>query len=72
VEDDMLEHPDRLKDILLRQLRGAVGTRIAGGTDPDEVTADLTERLRRLRRMRPGGAVRPATEQTATDRGAAG
>jgi hypothetical protein len=67
VEDDMFEHPDHAKEILLRQLRAAVGARIADDTDPETVNAELTERLRRLRWMRPTGTPVPPDRQLGGD-----
>lgn len=47
----MLARRDKLKELLLRELRGAVSAKIEGGADAEEVTADLTERLRGMRQM---------------------
>lgn len=40
---------DQARDYLLEQLRAARSAAVQAGTDPDAVTADLAERLRRLR-----------------------
>jgi hypothetical protein len=52
---------DRITELLHRELRTARSTAMDEGTSPEEITADLTERVRRLRRLndagwRPGGA----------------
>jgi uncharacterized protein YhdP len=52
---------DRLAELLHRELRTARSAAMDEGTSPDEITADLTERVRRLRRLndagwRPGSA----------------
>lgn len=47
----MGEEPDRVQELLLRELRGAVNAKIDRGADPNDVTADLTERLHRVRQM---------------------
>ncbi|GIF06844.1 hypothetical protein [Actinoplanes siamensis] len=53
-----------LRDLLLLELRTAVAARRAGGADPDELTAGLVRRLRRLQReirATSPGRPRPAT-----------
>jgi hypothetical protein len=40
-----------LERLLHKELRAAYSATIDGGADPEEVTADLTERLRRVRAM---------------------
>jgi hypothetical protein len=40
-----------LREVLLRELRQAVADRLADGTHPDEVTADLARRLRRIKQL---------------------
>lgn len=40
-------------EMLLHELRGAVAARLEEGADPDAVTVDLTDRIRRVRAMRP-------------------
>jgi hypothetical protein len=40
---------DRLAELVRRELREARTAALAAGADPAEVTADLTERVRRLR-----------------------
>ena len=45
-----------LRNLLLKELRDAMAARIDGGADPGAVTADLAQRLLRLRRLTaPGG-----------------
>jgi hypothetical protein len=39
--------------MLLRELREAVEARRRAGDDPAEITADLTDRLRRVRALGP-------------------
>jgi hypothetical protein len=56
----MNEPGDRLQALLLRELRGATSARIEDGADPEEVTADLTERLRCLRRTHLELPTRPS------------
>ncbi|MEV6931220.1 hypothetical protein AB0M46_42945 [Dactylosporangium sp. NPDC051485] len=46
---------DRLAELLRRELRSARTEALDDGADPDEVTADLTERIRRLRRLNENG-----------------
>lgn len=46
---------ENLQELLLKELRQAVA-RIPDGIDPDEVTAELARRLRRIRRMRDDDA----------------
>jgi hypothetical protein len=48
----MLEYRHSLKEVILRELRGATAVKLASGVDVEAVTADLTERLQRLRQMR--------------------
>lgn len=48
----MLGQCDRLRELLLRELRGAVAAKVDSGADPDEVTADLVERIRSVRQLR--------------------
>ncbi|MDX5460302.1 hypothetical protein ACFWRG_02480 [Micromonospora tulbaghiae] len=43
---------ERLKELLLTELRRAVDVRIEGSDDPDEITAELVGRLRRIKAMR--------------------
>jgi hypothetical protein len=43
---------DDLHDLLLRELRAAVRARLAGGADPQDVLADLNQRLEALREMK--------------------
>jgi hypothetical protein len=52
LEDEMLGQCDRLRELLLRELRGAVAAKVDSGADPDEVTADLVERIRSVRQLR--------------------
>ncbi len=40
-----------IRDLLVRELRQAVTDRIADGAHPDEITAGLALRLRRLRQL---------------------
>ncbi|GAA3294961.1 hypothetical protein Dvina_41280 [Dactylosporangium vinaceum] len=42
---------DRLARLLHRELRTARSDALEGGADPDEITADLTERIQRLRSL---------------------
>ncbi|MBO4141729.1 hypothetical protein J5U46_16355 [Micromonospora tulbaghiae] len=42
---------ERLKELLLTELRRAVDVRIEGSDDPDEITAELVGRLRRIKAM---------------------
>jgi hypothetical protein len=51
---------DRLTELLRRELRNARSAALAGGADADEVTADLTERVRRLRVLNEGRRPGPA------------
>jgi len=45
--------------LLLRELRAAASARIAGCTDPGQVTADLEQRLRRIRELQQTLAAPP-------------
>ncbi|MFI5911031.1 hypothetical protein [Dactylosporangium sp. NPDC051541] len=54
---------DRLAKLLHRELRTARSDAIEGGADPDEITADLTERIQRLRELN--------NAKVETDRGSA-
>jgi hypothetical protein len=51
---------DRIAELLHRELRTARSAAMDEGTSPDEITADLTERVRRLRRLNDAGW-RPGT-----------
>jgi hypothetical protein len=42
---------ERVRQVLFDELRAAAAARIASGASCDAVTAELTERLRRLRTM---------------------
>ena len=42
---------ERLRQLLLDELRDATATRLSAGADPGEMTAELSERLRLLRTM---------------------
>jgi hypothetical protein len=42
---------ERVAAVLRRELRAAGRAARESGTDPEEITADLTERLARLRRL---------------------
>jgi hypothetical protein len=44
---------DAIGEMLLRELRGAVEARRRAGDDPVEITADLSDRLCRVRALRP-------------------
>ncbi|TDB94257.1 hypothetical protein E1091_11180 [Micromonospora fluostatini] len=46
-------------ELLLQELRGAVSARISVGADPDEMSAELARRLRRIRRMQEDHHHRP-------------
>jgi hypothetical protein len=46
---------DRITELLHRELRTARSAAMDDGTSPDEITADLTERVRRLRRLNDTG-----------------
>ncbi|MEV4515294.1 hypothetical protein AB0K00_40850 [Dactylosporangium sp. NPDC049525] len=46
---------DRITELLHRELRTARSAAMDEGTSPDEITADLTERVRRLRRLNDAG-----------------
>jgi hypothetical protein len=50
--DDPAPPADELREYLLAELRAAKSAAIRTGTDPEAMTADLNERLRRLRLMR--------------------
>jgi hypothetical protein len=55
---------DRITELLHRELRTKRTSAMDEGTSPDEITADLTERVARLRRLnaagwRPGGGGTP-------------
>jgi hypothetical protein len=45
------EQAERVAAVLRQELRDAGRQARAAGTDPEEITADLTERLARLRRL---------------------
>ncbi|SCE68791.1 hypothetical protein GA0074696_0236 [Micromonospora purpureochromogenes] len=45
---------DELREYLASELREATSAAIRAGADPDAVTADLAERLRRVRLMLAG------------------
>jgi hypothetical protein len=42
---------ERVRDLLLGELRDATATQLTSGASPEAVTAELVERLRRLRTM---------------------
>lgn len=42
---------ERLKELLLTELRRAVGVRSEGSDDPNQITAELIGRLRRIKAM---------------------
>ena len=46
---------DRITELLHRELRTARSAAMEEGTSPDEITADLTERVARLRRLNEAG-----------------
>ncbi|WP_433332173.1 hypothetical protein [Dactylosporangium sp. CA-139066] len=50
---DEIENADVIGELLLRELRGAVEDRRRAGDDPAEITADLTGRLCRVRKLCP-------------------
>jgi hypothetical protein len=50
--DEPAPPADELREYLLAELRAAKSAAIRTGTDPEAMTADLNERLRRLRLMR--------------------
>jgi len=58
------DEADPVKKLLHRELRAAYSAKVERGADPDEVTADLTERIRRVRALRPGqdGSAPPRDE----------
>lgn len=41
-------------EMLLHELRGAVAARLEQGVDPEAVTVDLTDRIKRVRALRLG------------------
>lgn len=47
---------EKLRELLLKELRDAVAARMPDGTDPHEMTAELARRLRRIRRMQEDDA----------------
>lgn len=47
----MVDLRERLTDMFLQELHDAVSARIEAGADPDELSAELQRRLRRLRSM---------------------
>jgi hypothetical protein len=47
---------ENLQELLLRKLREAIAARLADGADPDETTAELAWRLRRIRTMQEDDA----------------
>lgn len=53
---------DRITELLHRELRTARSAAMDEGSSPDEITADLTERVRRLRRLNEAGW-RPGTPE---------
>ena len=58
--DEPTEEPaERLAKLLHRELRTAGTAAKEDGATADEVTADLTERLQRLRRLNAEGWQRP-------------
>src|SRR4051794_12304507 len=50
--DDPAPPPDELREYLLAELRAAGSAATRAGVDPERMTADLEERLQKLRRMR--------------------
>lgn len=46
---------DRITELLHRELRTARSSAMDEGKSPEEITADLTERVRRLRRLNANG-----------------
>ncbi|HTJ33031.1 MAG TPA: hypothetical protein VL738_07355 [Dactylosporangium sp.] len=52
------EQAERVAAVLRRELQAAGQAARESGTDPEEITADLTERLARLRRLNAAEASR--------------
>ncbi|MET7423435.1 hypothetical protein [Dactylosporangium sp. NPDC005555] len=46
---------DRIAELLHRELRTARSAAMEEGSSPDEITADLTERVARMRRLNAAG-----------------
>jgi hypothetical protein len=54
------EQAEQVAAVLRRELRAAGRAARESGTDPEEITSDLTERIARLRRLNAADADRDA------------